>query len=35
MKRPSGKVALEFKGLRKSFGDLSVIKGFDATINRG
>ena len=25
MKRPSGKVALEFKGLKKAFGDLKVI----------
>ena len=27
MKRPSGKVALEFKGLKKSFGRLNVIPG--------
>src|SRR5687767_4261639 len=35
MKRPSGKVALEFKGLKKSFGRLHVIPGFDAVVNRG
>src|SRR5687767_12834172 len=35
MKRPSGKVALEFKGVKKSFGSLKVIPGFDAVINRG
>ena len=35
MKRPSGKVALEFKGLKKSFGRLNVIPGMDAVVNRG
>ena len=35
MKRPSGKVALEFKGLKKAFGGLKVIPGFDAIVNRG
>ena len=35
MKRPSGKVALEFKGLKKAFGSLKVIPGFDAVVNRG
>ena len=35
MKRPSGKVALEFKGLKKAFGDLKVIPGFGAVVNRG
>ncbi len=35
MKRPSGKVALEFKGLKKAFGGLKVIPGFDAVVNRG
>ena len=35
MKRPSGKVALEFKGLTKAFGKLKVIPGFGAVINRG
>jgi ATPase subunit of ABC transporter with duplicated ATPase domains len=35
MKRPSGKVALEFKGLTKSFGRLTVIPAFDAVVNRG
>jgi ATPase subunit of ABC transporter with duplicated ATPase domains len=28
MKRPSGRHALEFKGLSKSYGDLPVIKNF-------
>ena len=35
MKRPSGKVALEFKGLKKAFGPVKVIPGFDAVVNRG
>src|SRR6187455_812843 len=35
MKRPSGKVAIEIKGLKKSFGDLRVVRGFDAVVNRG
>ena len=35
MKRPSGKVALEFKGVKKKFGTLKVIPGFDAIVNRG
>ena len=35
MKRPSGKVALEFKGVKKAFGALKVIPGFDAIVNRG
>jgi len=35
MHRPSGRVALEAKGVRKSFGDLRVIDGFDAIVNRG
>jgi len=35
MKRPSGKVALDFKGLKKSFGPVAVIPAFDAVINRG
>src|SRR6187431_1109060 len=35
MKRPSGKVALEVKGLSKAFGDLRVIDNFTAVINRG
>jgi len=34
-KRPSGKVALAFKGLKKAFGDLKVIPGFGAVVNRG
>ena len=35
VKRPSGKVPFEFEGLDKSFGDLHVINGFSAVINRG
>src|ERR1700742_3868421 len=35
MKRPSGKVAFEAKGLAKSHGDLTVFKGFEAIVNRG
>jgi ATPase subunit of ABC transporter with duplicated ATPase domains len=35
MKRPSGKVALEFEGVTKSFANLRVIPGFNAIINRG
>jgi ATPase subunit of ABC transporter with duplicated ATPase domains len=34
-KRPSGKVALEFEGLAKAYGDLKVIRGFSAVVNRG
>ncbi len=35
MKRPSGKVALDAKGLAKAFGSLKVIRPFDAIVNRG
>jgi ATPase subunit of ABC transporter with duplicated ATPase domains len=35
MNRPSGRVALEAKGVSKAFGDLKVIAGFDAIVNRG
>src|SRR5690349_4281132 len=35
MARPSGRVALECSGVTKAHGDLKVIKGFDAVINRG
>src|SRR5438128_984537 len=35
MKRPSGKVALEAAGIKKAFGPLKVINGFDAIVNRG
>jgi ATPase subunit of ABC transporter with duplicated ATPase domains len=35
MKRPSGKVAVEFKDLAKSYGDLEVFSGFGAVVNRG
>jgi ATPase subunit of ABC transporter with duplicated ATPase domains len=35
MNRPSGRVALEAKGINRAFGDLQVISGFDAIVNRG
>lgn len=35
MKKPSGRHPLEFKTLRKSYGDLKVIDGFSASIERG
>src|SRR5437899_11706224 len=35
MNRPSGRVALEAKGITRVFGDLRVISGFDAIVNRG
>ncbi len=35
MKRPSGKVALEAEAVKKAFGPLKVIRGFDAIVNRG
>jgi ATPase subunit of ABC transporter with duplicated ATPase domains len=35
MKKPSGRHPLEFKTLRKSYGDLQVIDGFSANIERG
>src|ERR1043165_2201483 len=35
MKRPSGKVPLEFEGLSKAHGDLRVISNFKAIVNRG
>jgi ATPase subunit of ABC transporter with duplicated ATPase domains len=34
-KRPSGKVALEFESLSKAHGDLQVVSGFSAIVNRG
>ncbi|MDO8794425.1 MAG: ATP-binding cassette domain-containing protein [Vicinamibacterales bacterium] len=34
-KRPSGKVPLEFEGVCKGYGNLTVIKGFSAVVNRG
>jgi ATPase subunit of ABC transporter with duplicated ATPase domains len=34
-KRPSGKVPLEFEGVAKAYGDLKVINGFSAIVNRG
>ena len=33
--RPSGKLALECKGVNKAFGDLQVIDDFQAIVNRG
>jgi ATPase subunit of ABC transporter with duplicated ATPase domains len=33
--RPSGKVAMEIKGVSKAFGDLQVIDDFSAIVNRG
>jgi ATPase subunit of ABC transporter with duplicated ATPase domains len=35
MNRPSGRVALEAKGVSKAFGGLQVIRAFDAIVNRG
>src|SRR5437868_2053346 len=35
MNRPSGRVALEAKGVSKAFADLKVISNFDAIVNRG
>ena len=35
MNRPSGKVAMEAAGVSKAYGDLQVIDGFDAIVNRG
>jgi ATPase subunit of ABC transporter with duplicated ATPase domains len=34
-RRPSGKVPLEFEGVAKAHGDLRVVTGFGAVINRG
>jgi ATPase subunit of ABC transporter with duplicated ATPase domains len=35
MKKPSGRHPLEFKSLRKSYGDLKVLDGFSANLERG
>jgi ATPase subunit of ABC transporter with duplicated ATPase domains len=35
MKRPSGRHALECKGVNKAYGDVKVIKGFSASVQRG
>jgi ATPase subunit of ABC transporter with duplicated ATPase domains len=35
VKKPSGRHPLEFKSVRKSYGDLKVIDGFTANIERG
>ena len=34
MNRPSGRVAAEIKGIRKAFGDLTVVNDFSAVVNR-
>jgi ATPase subunit of ABC transporter with duplicated ATPase domains len=35
MNRPSGRMAVEFKNVRKSYGDLRVVDDFSAVVNRG
>jgi ATPase subunit of ABC transporter with duplicated ATPase domains len=35
MTRPSGRTVLEAKGISKAYGDLRVVSGFDAVVNRG
>jgi ATPase subunit of ABC transporter with duplicated ATPase domains len=35
MQRPSGKVPMEIEGLTKAYGDLTVVPGFSAVVNRG
>jgi ATPase subunit of ABC transporter with duplicated ATPase domains len=35
MNRPSGRMAMEIKGITKGFGAAPVIDGFDAIVNRG
>src|SRR3989440_12558163 len=35
MNRPSGRLAMECSGVRKAFGGASIIRGFDAIVNRG
>ena len=35
MNRPSGRMALEFNDVTKSYGDRKVIGGFSAVVNRG
>ncbi len=35
MNRPSGKLVLECSGVTKAYGDVPVISGFDAIVNRG
>jgi ATPase subunit of ABC transporter with duplicated ATPase domains len=35
MNRPSGRVALEFKGVSKAYGDLQVVSNFSGIVNRG
>jgi len=35
MARPSGRLVLECSGVSKSYGNLDVVRGFDAVVNRG
>jgi ATPase subunit of ABC transporter with duplicated ATPase domains len=35
MNRPSGRLVLEAAGVRKAYGDLTVVPGFSAIVNRG
>jgi len=35
MKRPSGRQALEFKNVKKAYGEVEVIRGFSAGVQRG
>src|SRR6266511_2782336 len=35
MNRPSGRLALECRGVGKAFGNASIVRGFDAIVNRG
>jgi len=35
LKKPSGRHPLEFKSVRKSYGDLKVIQGYSANLDRG
>src|SRR5688500_14928881 len=35
MNRPSGRTAIEIKGVSKAYGDLRVVSGFSAMVNRG
>ena len=35
MNRPSGRLALEFEGVSKAYGDVKVISDFGAIVNRG
>jgi ATPase subunit of ABC transporter with duplicated ATPase domains len=35
IERPSGKLALECKGVSKAYGDLEVVRNFESVVNRG